>query len=75
MEECERLQSAIQGLRVGLAGLKDEDHKLMGTIFGLAHPYAGPGQVGVYHKVDDRLYTVAEYRAKMGKSLEDKLTL
>ena len=75
MEECKRLESAIQGLRVELLHLKDGDHMPMRTVFGLAHPYAGPGRVGFYHKVDNRTYTVVEYWAKMGRSVLDKLTL
>ena len=67
VEDYERLESAIQGLRVELLHLKDEGHKPMRTIFGLAHPYAGPAQVSFYHKVDERKYTVAQYWLKMSR--------
>ena len=65
VEDCKRLESAIQGLRVELLHLPDEGHKPMRTIFGLAHPYAGPAQASFYHKVDERKYTVAQYWHKM----------
>ena len=67
VEDYKRLESAIQGLRVELLHLQDEDHKPMRTIFGLAHPYAGPEQVSFYHKVDGRKYTVAQYWLKMSR--------
>lgn len=72
-EQCKRLESAIQGLRVELTHLKDEKKepiRTLRTIFGLAHPYRGPRQATFYHEGDKKLYTVAEYWNKQRRSIE-----
>ena len=74
-EEYKRLESAIRGLRVELNHLGDPNHKPMRSVFGLAHPYAGPAHVSFYHEDDKRTYTVAQYWTNMRNSLLNKFTL
>lgn len=72
-EQYKRLESAIQGLRVELTHLRDDDNqpiRSLRTIFGLAHPYRGPSDATFYHEKDEKFYTVAQYWSKKRRFIE-----
>ena len=75
VEDFKRLESVIQGLRVELTHIKDENNrpiKSLRTIFGLARGYRGPRRATFYHEEDGRTYTVEEWWTKNSMSSIDE---
>ena len=60
-EQLKNLEKAIQGLRVELTHLKNDDNTPIRSIIGFARSYGGPEDVEFDHEKDGKTYTVAAY--------------